>query len=154
MGIVGDQRGRGRESLGEQQDLGPARAGRLVVENGLGRVRMARPGEQRGIRLPGRLADGQVFDPLEREDRLRRLAPGPRHAGREHEAQASPGSGDLGLQVFHRSVLASIRVRQGRSGSIRGQCSRGRGRLLESSPSAIRSIGSQSRPSASNSTSS
>jgi len=54
-GICREQCRRGGHPLRQQQDLGPARAGGLIVEHGLGRVGLAGPGDQGLVGLTAHL---------------------------------------------------------------------------------------------------
>jgi hypothetical protein len=83
------------QSLGEPEDLRPARPRPLVVPHDDGCVVVARPRLERVVRHHGLLGHGRVWDALHVEDRFRRLRPGWAGIGCEDQAKALQGPGLL-----------------------------------------------------------
>jgi hypothetical protein len=108
-GVGGQQRRLRGEALGEQQDLVPTAARRLVVEHRDRSTALAGP--------PGHLVaplvepDGGPRQALQVEDPLGRLAPRAGDPGDDDHPQAGPGAGRLEVHVIdgHGALLSQSR---------------------------------------------
>jgi hypothetical protein len=103
LGILRDQRDAAAQALGEQEDVGPARARDLVVEEGHGRVEGAGPALHVGV--AGAEGDRGEVQPFGEEDPLGGLGPRAREAADDHEAQAGEGLRGLHVDELHEGLL-------------------------------------------------
>ena len=109
--VGGIRRKQGRlrgEPLGQQDDLVPTAAGRLVIQDGHRGIAQPGPLEQFVVRLARVLTDRDELDAFRSEGRLGSLAPRPGDPRRQDEPQTRLPSRLLDFQIFHRATSSDV----------------------------------------------